>query len=208
MEMLDPLRCASKLIVIYRFAENDYSLSEQSEAGELPVSVQIYRNSLIIKETHCLEPVVNFLYELAWISNRAIRTILKAGSMDLLLHLYVSNFSDPITTMKANTYGELSTLETVCNGLLDICSSTPKALKFISKHPLYPLWPKYPELPFTIAISDRPVQRAATWRSIDPEFLVMRLRHVFNASLMEDGRSFLKQDHLDDVVADALEVYR
>jgi hypothetical protein len=199
LEILNPLRYASLLSNIYRCTENYHSLSKECEVGELSGSAQIYRKALVVKKAHSLEPVIVFLHKLALDNDHAIGTILEAGTLDFLLHVYISNFSDPFCKIEGDMDDGISTLRAACHSLLNTCSSTESGLKIICRHRLHILWPVQPELPFTRLISDRLVQRAAIWRSIGHELASLRVRLVF--------REIKRGLPLDDIAADVLEFY-
>lgn len=156
---------------------------------------------------HPMESIITFLNQLAQASTPTGRAILEGGVLDLLLQLYLTNFSDPLAVQMF--CGRL-TLRKACDTLLSTFSKTEQGLKLLSEHQLYVLWPMTPNLQFTNAILDRPVKRAKMWRSINLELIHLRLTSILTiiraqAVYRLDAPEF---HPLSDIAHDSLEFLR
>lgn len=123
--------------------------------------------------------------------------------MDYLLHLYASNFSDPLAQRDAVAFSRTSILYAECNSLLRILSITPEGLALIRGHPFHVLWSNCPELPFTPLGLDRVVQRAKIWGLMGREFIIWRIRSIMD--MMLDWRRPYDEELFMDMVVDALD---
>lgn len=123
--------------------------------------------------------------------------------MDYLLHLYASNFSDPLAQRDAVAFSRTSTLYAECNSLLRILSITPEGLALIRGHPFHVLWSNRPELPFTPLILDRVAQRARIWKLMGRELILGRIRSIMDMVL--DWRRPYEEEFFMDIVVDILD---
>lgn len=180
-----------------------HRLHYASEAGELPDTVREYAKSLAVWESHSLEPFVIFLQRLADKSNLVGEVILEGGTMDYLLHLYISNFSDPLAKKDPGGFHRISTLYAGCNSLLLVLSSTRRGVALICRHPFHILWSNRPELPFTPLALDRMVQRRQIWKLMDKQLVLWRIHSMME--MMMDWRRPYEQELLMDTVADILD---
>lgn len=180
-----------------------HRLHSVSEAGELPGTVQGYANSLTIWESHSLEPFVLFLQGLADKNNLVGEAILEGGTMDYPLHLYVSNYSNPLAKKDPGGFHRISTLYAGCNSLLLVLSSTRKGVALVCRHPFHILWSNRPELPFTPLALDRVVQRRQKWKSMDKKLVLWRIRSMME--MMMDWHRSYERELLMDIVVDILD---
>jgi hypothetical protein len=165
--------------------------------------VQEYIKSLAKWESHSLEPFIIFLRQLADRGDLACEAILEGGVTDYLLHLYVSNFSDPLAKEEQGDFYRTSTLYAACNSLLLALSSSHKGLDFICGHPFHVLWSTRPELPFTPLVRDRVARRVEVWKSLRNELILWRIRSIFE--MISDWRRPYEQELLIDIAVDLLE---
>lgn len=173
------------------------------EAGRLPSTIRAYTKALSTLENHTLEPFIIFLQGLATGNDFASQAILEGGVMDYLLHLYVSNFFDPLEERDSVDSYRRSTLNAGCNSLLRILSAAREGLTLICGHSFHILWPDHPELPFTPLVLDRVVQRAQIWKTIGMELALWRIRSMME--MMVDHHRPYKQEFVMDIVVDALD---
>ncbi|KAF9066550.1 hypothetical protein BDP27DRAFT_1330330 [Rhodocollybia butyracea] len=115
--------------------------------------------------------------------------ILKAGVQDLLLHLYVSDFRDPLVAHHKASLIRKSSLDAACNSfLLEVCSD-PSARRQLEHHPVHSLWPLRPMLLFSQKEADRCSQRRQMWQSLGLKEIQWRISSAFDM-LMDWERSF------------------
>lgn len=123
--------------------------------------------------------------------------------MDLLLHMYSSNFFDPLAQEDEVAFSRISTLYAECNTLLSILSATSEGIDLIRGHPFHILWANRPELPFSPPMIDRASQRLDIWKRLGPELVMWRMRSIMD--MLFDWRRPYDVDLLIDIVVDVLE---
>lgn len=172
-----------------------------------PSSIQRYYQSFVgSDEDHSLEPIIIFIRHLAQANTQAWEAILGGGTLEFFLHLYITNFVDPLAI---DIFHGRSALRAACDTLLDSFSSIQTGFEIISKHQIYILWPT--PLPLLLPVDppvDRLVQRPDFWREMEPAFVILRMESIYNMMVMEDRHDLLGQDSLENIAADLLEFSR
>ncbi|KAF9066552.1 hypothetical protein BDP27DRAFT_1002416 [Rhodocollybia butyracea] len=162
-----------------------------------------YQKYLSRWETHSLIPFLDFLSALTSLHSQVFPDILKAGVQDLLLHLYVSDFRDPMAARHKSSLIRKSSLAAACNSfLLEVCSD-PSAREEFEHHPIHGLWPPRPMLLFGQNEVDRCSQRRQMWQSLGLEEIQWRISSAFDMLMDWDG-SFTGP-FLFDLLIDLLE---
>ncbi|KAF9466991.1 hypothetical protein BDZ94DRAFT_1250259 [Collybia nuda] len=170
---------------------------------EWPPAIQAYVKSLTVWESHCLEPFVAFLQDLVDGNNVVGEAILEGGIKDYLLHLYVSNFFDPLVKEDSGDFHRTSTLYAACNSLLFILSHTQNGLRSIRGHLFHILWSNHPALPFTPLTNNRLDQRPGIWSSMSKDHVLWRIRSIIE--MVDDWHRPYEQELLMDIAVDVLE---
>ncbi|KIK61126.1 hypothetical protein GYMLUDRAFT_243799 [Collybiopsis luxurians FD-317 M1] len=121
-----------------------------------------YQKYLSKWEGHSLTPLIDFLSALVASSSHEVREILDSGVQDLLLHIYVSDFRDPLVLDHNETlYVRKSSLAAACNTfLLGFEGQSGGFLanrfsKFDRSYPFGGLWSIWPWLSFGNMNQDR-----------------------------------------------------
>jgi hypothetical protein len=139
----------------------------------------MYQSSLSLSESHSLGPLVLFFCQLAKASHQISDIILDGGVMDFLLHVYISNFLDPLATVEPVDWCENPTIQGLCDSLLITCSKTDMG-RNIRSGPFNSLWwMEKLDLP-RMELQSRLAERAEMWKSIKPESISWRIQLIFN----------------------------
>ncbi|KAF9463090.1 hypothetical protein BDZ94DRAFT_1260035 [Collybia nuda] len=165
---------------------------------------RVYREAIADRECHSMSALIDFLLELTQETGADRAAILKSGIMDLLLHMYVSDFYDPLVENEHGDFYRKSTIFSRCNIFLREISAIERELNIIRGHPLYLLWPAQPDLPFQTPLHDRMAQRARAWNLVMPEVALWRIQSVLD--MMLAGTASSSEDDLLELATDILEL--
>ncbi|KAF9075567.1 hypothetical protein BDP27DRAFT_1443457 [Rhodocollybia butyracea] len=162
-----------------------------------------YQKHISKGEGHSLAPLIDFLSMLNSSRSQAFPEILSAGVHDLLLHLYVSDFRDPMATANKRAFIRTSGLFAACSSyLLEACSDH-SSYEHLERYPIHGLWSLSPMLSFGKMETDRCSQRRETWRLVGLRGIQWRISSAFDM-LMDWERSFTS-DFLFDLLIDLVE---
>ncbi|KAF9066512.1 hypothetical protein BDP27DRAFT_1423761 [Rhodocollybia butyracea] len=157
-----------------------------------------------IDYSHSLAPFIDFLSALASSCSQEFPVILSAGVQDLLLHLYVSDFRDPITSMVTKTsFIRKASLAAACNRLLLEACSNPSSYEQLQHHPIHGLWSLRPMLLLGRMEINRSSQRREMWRTLGLGEIQWRISSAFN--LLMDWEQSFTGTSLFDLLIDLVE---
>ncbi|KAG6911427.1 hypothetical protein DXG01_016524 [Tephrocybe rancida] len=168
-------------------------------------SIKAYKGGLSAWESHSLVPMVDFLGLWMQSSPYDSSILFQAGILDLFLHMYVTNFRDPLADTERGAIHRTSTLSSACNFLLTALCGTKTGIASVSVHVLRALWPTRPELPFTVPLGiERVQQRIDAWTTASRAVILWRLHATFD--MMLDFTRTIDDSVMHDVCADLLEL--
>ncbi|KAF5354418.1 hypothetical protein D9758_010767 [Tetrapyrgos nigripes] len=105
--------------------------------------LQSYLSTLSSREDHCLIPLIDFLRRICQLSLGACEAVLESGSLDLLLHLYATDFRDSLYH-ELSDYARKSSLLNTCHALVMVILEYEQTHTYIRRHPILALWPIHP----------------------------------------------------------------
>jgi hypothetical protein len=160
-------------------------------------------------EYHPASPLIDFVAELARIDYQAV---LDSGFLDMLLCMYVCNFSNGETVFSSaqrlisNIGSDRRSMLEACTAVLEKLCQQANALVVVSAHPVYILWPKTSAL--RILYVQRSNQRYLQWREMESVIVARRLATIpeLLQLLMPEDESDLNQ--LADACVDIIEFSR
>ncbi|KAF5384492.1 hypothetical protein D9757_006435 [Collybiopsis confluens] len=173
-----------------------------------------YRRHLSKWEEHSLSPFFYFLSALlASNSHLKIREILDSGVHRMLLHVYVSDFRDPLVHDQAQTlYAHKSNLAAACTTfLLGIRrlsgGSSGHGLDEFDElyHPVRGLWSIRPALPFGRMDQDRCDQRRKMWVSVETSDIQWRISSAYDMLINSELERVFDGAFLFDLLIDLIE---
>ncbi|KIK61170.1 hypothetical protein GYMLUDRAFT_59119 [Collybiopsis luxurians FD-317 M1] len=168
LSWFDPIRAS-------RGTEDEY------ENAILPA----YRNHLSDWEDHSLAPIIDFFRAVASSTEQGWSTILDCGCLDLLLHLYVADFQDPVTLNSRTRSFSKSCISATCNSFLMEVLADGYGHRVVELHPLRGLWPPWPMLAFGSNTQNRCSRRRGMWKLVGKEQIQWRISSIYDALVME-----------------------
>jgi hypothetical protein len=195
------------MIVAYRLPPKTVSNDVYAELMEAYISSM---NTGTYKgEYHPASPLIDFVAELARIDYQAV---LDSGFLDMLLCMYVCNFSNGETVFSSaqrlisNIGSDRRSMLEACTAVLEKLCQQANALVVVSAHPVYILWPKTSAL--RILYVQRSNQRYLQWREMESVIVARRLATIpeLLQLLMPEDESDLNQ--LADACVDIIEFSR
>ncbi|KAJ3748522.1 hypothetical protein DFH05DRAFT_1520119 [Lentinula detonsa] len=174
--------------------------------------ISSYRQHLSQWEDHSLAPIIDFLQDVGTSSEQGWSIICDCGSLDFLLHLYVSDFTDHFT-VRTQPFNK-SSLSATCNSFLVAVLANSSACTIFQSHPISDLWSLWPMLALE-SNSDltRCSQRRQVWATLELREFQWRISSIFDTLVLEwdSGSSMrklrvtLKEPSLFDLLVDLLE---
>lgn len=125
------------------------------------------------QEYHPVSPLLDFMLAFSQIDSTSCQTVLRAGFLDMLLCMYVSNFECSMMTI--SVHGKAMIMEACTDGLLQLCEQ-PGALAIISAHPLHALWPK--SRPLSLRLWWQRGNRPSAWSRLGSVIVARRLNTI------------------------------
>ncbi|KAE9392504.1 hypothetical protein BT96DRAFT_1000305 [Gymnopus androsaceus JB14] len=184
---LDPIR----FLIILRYqvsvATKVFSPQRTSHSSAEDALISAYRQNLPNWEDHSMAPIVDFLRLFASSGEEKWSTAINCGSLDLLLHLYISDFQNPVAfNTRTRTFQKSSVIAT-CNSFLVEALSDEYAYQMIQSHAIRGLWPLWPMLAFQNFASDRDRSslRRQIWLSLEQRLIQWRISSIFDALVMD-----------------------
>jgi hypothetical protein len=191
-----------------------YRLPPKTDSNDVYAElVEAYISSMNTRtykgEYHLASPLIDFVAELVHIDYQAV---LDSGFLDMLLCMYVCNFSNPVTVYPSarrligNIGSNRKSMLEACTAVLEKLCQQANALVVVSAHPVYILWPK------TSTLRTLPVQqsnqRYLQWRKMESVIVARRLASIpeILQLLMSKDESDLNQ--LADGCVDIIEFSR
>ncbi|KAJ3829636.1 hypothetical protein F5880DRAFT_283035 [Lentinula raphanica] len=174
------------------------------------VLLSVYQQHLSKWEEHSLAPLINFLQDFATSDEQRWSTICASGFLDLLLQLYISDFTDPLVskTLPSNR----TTLSAACNSFLVEALGNRSAYETFQLHPVSGLWSRWPMLQLMLESPDatRCTRRRQAWANLDKRNIRWRISSVFNSLVLEWNRTrrphtMFEEPRLYDQFVDLLE---
>ncbi|KAJ3720140.1 hypothetical protein C8R42DRAFT_111311 [Lentinula raphanica] len=174
------------------------------------VLLSVYQQHLSKWEEHSLAPLINFLQDFATSDEQRWSTICASGFLDLLLQLYISDFTDPLVskTLPSNR----TTLSAACNSFLVEALGNRSAYETFQLHPVSGLWSRWPMLQLMLESPDatRCTRRRQAWANLDKRNIQWRISSVFNSLVLEWNRTrrphtMFEEPRLYDQFVDLLE---
>ncbi|KIK61124.1 hypothetical protein GYMLUDRAFT_85110, partial [Collybiopsis luxurians FD-317 M1] len=144
-----------------------------------------YRDHLSKWEDHSLAPIIDFIRDFASYAEFGWSTVLNCGCLDLLLHLYVSDFQEPVTLNSTTSSFGKSSIAAICNSFLTGALADEYGRGLIELHPLRGLWPLWPMLAFGDAAQDRCLQRREMWKLVGKEVIRWRISSIYDTLVLE-----------------------
>jgi len=140
--------------------------------------------------------------------------VFEAGFLDFLLHLYATDFRDPLASLSDCTeYHRKSALLIACNSLLAVARENDNdgtVEAHIQTHPIHALWAVHPGLPlFCFNICDnrfntqRMLRRREAWQSAEKRWIYWRIRSIHD--MIADFSGHFEDDILRDVFVDLVQ---
>ena len=166
--------------------------------------IKAFRRSLADRdlESHSLLPLIDFLCQLARLSEVSCEAVLAGGVMDMFMNFYVTNFFDPLAEAEKGKFHLRLGFYAACNAfLMAVALSSRRGLDIICGHPLHILWSMQP---FTALVQNRAEQRAKVWHSMRKELILWRIRSIYEMAL--DWTTTYSDTLLWDVCVDLLEL--
>jgi hypothetical protein len=160
------------------------------------------------REYHPASPLVDFMVQVARNSHLACQAVLDAGFLDVVLCLYVCNFSCSMMAQFHDVDGKPVILDACSNALAGLCKE-PNALTVFSTHPLYILWPRSHAILLDPKRTAR--DRFVTWRRLG--LLLVARRLVALPAIVEsrvhdnESHSSLLSEACTDLVEFATQVF-
>jgi hypothetical protein len=161
-------------------------------------------------EYHPASPVIDFVTKLAQINYQAV---LDSGFLDMLLCMYVCNFSSSETVvlfpqqLTIKTDSDHSAMLEACTAVLEMLCQQADALAVVSAHPVCTLWPKSRALLDLFGRRSKK-ERYLQWREMGTDVVARRL--VALPALLQLHMTKRKSDfaQLTDVCVDIVEFSR
>ncbi|KAG6826842.1 hypothetical protein H0H93_016099, partial [Arthromyces matolae] len=157
-------------------------------------------------ESNSLHAFVEFLTEIAQaLKPTQISIFIHSGVLDFLLHVYVTNFFDPLADFDSGAIHRTSYLYAACQHLLTMLCEHQLAVAAISDHPLGALWPALAPLPFPVhGRLERAAVRIDVWNSSPNPLILWRLFAIFD--MMGDYTRIIDESLLYDICVDLLQL--
>ncbi|KIK61064.1 hypothetical protein GYMLUDRAFT_85069 [Collybiopsis luxurians FD-317 M1] len=147
--------------------------------------IPAYRDHLSKWEDHLLAPIIDFMRDFASCAKLGWSTVLSSGCLDLLLHLYISDFQEPVTLNSGTRSFRKSSITATCNSFLTDALADEYGCRLIELHPLRGLWPLWPMLAFVDTTQGRCLQRRKTWRLVGKEAIQWRISSIYDTLVLE-----------------------
>lgn len=141
-----------------------------------------YQQNLSKWEDHPLAPVVDFLRDFAASGNEIWPTVIGCGSLNLLLHSYLSDFETPVALY---TSFKKSSVSATCASFLLEALADEHAHQMIQSHAIRGLWPLWPMLAFETVDGSRSTQRSQTWQTLEKRHIQWRISSIFDMLVID-----------------------
>jgi hypothetical protein len=154
---------------------------------------------------HPASPLVDFITTIIKENHSMYQAVLNSGFLDVLVCMYICNFSSEICRVDEVEGALHSIIEVVSAALLMLCSQ-PNAQAVVSAHPICILWPKDKRLP--TFIGNRSAERQAMWRRLGPVIVARRLASLRASLQSPRGTNIIHLADLSDARIDLEEFSR
>lgn len=160
----------------------------------------VYLSCQSSKEEHPALPLLSFVMNLLRSNKLAYDAVLKSGFLDVLLCIYIGNFTDDyimtaISKKALNPHrvpeGRQALLESG-RAILSCLSLREDTQKIISLHPVCVFWPKDDSL--LAMYGYRVTEREAKWRDLGTELVARRLRAIEFLFIAKGSGEFSERD--------------
>lgn len=165
----------------------------------------VYLSNQSISESHPASPLVDFMVKLSTANATTCIAVLESGSLDMILCMYVCNFSyENISRDSRRRYqGSRSRMFQECCAAILRFSQQPDARTIICDHPISALWPQTASL---ASIFERKLQiRATKWRELGPVIAFRRIACIPALLALSLAHSDFATADLIDLCVDIVE---
>ncbi|KAI3598420.1 hypothetical protein WG66_000696 [Moniliophthora roreri] len=165
--------------------------------------LQSYRTHVPKWDDHFLLPLVDFLDQVALINEDRCIAILESGTLDFMLHLYLTGFHDPAPSAGRTNATGSSALLSACNAFLVTAQQNTFGAELIRLHEISSIWSVHPVLAFHDSKGDWST-REQFWRKADRTAIKWRISSIFD--LMMDVKRNLNLDTAFNALVDCFEL--
>jgi hypothetical protein len=131
------------------------------------------------EEMLVLPSVLSFIASIATQSDRACETVLEAGILDMLLHIYIV-FTTLSDTAPQDAYLK-DALRGACRLILGILGQSPPRQGTVFNHPVCILWTDCHSHPSGYAVETNIQDRCAAWRRADRSNVMRRVLAIYRS---------------------------
>lgn len=147
--------------------------------------ISAYQQNLSKWEDHPLAPAVDFLRDFASSGEEVWSTVISCGSLDWLLHLYLSDFEIPVAFKTTIRPFHKSSVSATCNSFLVEALADEYAQRMIQSHAIRGLWPLWPMLAFESVEWSRSTLRSQTWQALEARDIQWRISSIFDILVVD-----------------------
>jgi hypothetical protein len=131
------------------------------------------------EEILVLPSVLSFIASIATQSDRACETVLEAGILDMLLHIYIV-FTTLSDTAPQDAYLK-DALRGACRLILGILNQSPQRQRTVFNHPACILWTGYHSYHPGYVVQASIQDRCAAWRRADRSNVMRRVLAIYRS---------------------------
>jgi hypothetical protein len=168
--------------------------------------IKSYRNTVPQWNDNFLVPLVDFMSQVITLSERHCKSIMESGVLDFFLHLYLTDFRDPLALQDSSRTFRKSALLGACNHFLLALVETI-GLNVISGHPLSIMWSVHPVLRFTSSGDSeerRWERRRQFWCTSSDAYMEWRIASI--VEITRDEEKILDTDTAMDIITDCFQL--
>ncbi|KAK7029350.1 hypothetical protein VNI00_014604 [Paramarasmius palmivorus] len=168
--------------------------------------IRAYRNAVPQWNESSLVPLVEFLSQVVTLSERHCKSVMESGALDFMLHLYLTDFWDPLASQERRRTFRKSALLGACNHFLLVTLETKIGSHFTSSHPLSMMWSIHPVLNFCSEDSKerRWERRQRFWSTSSDAYIKWRVSSIFE--IARDETKLLGDAVALDIVTDCFQL--
>lgn len=107
--------------------------------------------------------------------------VIRCGTLDLILHLYLSDFDTPLAFNENTEPFQKSSVSATCNSFLVEALADEHANQMIQSHALRGLWPLWPMLSFETVNVSRCILRSQAWKMLEKRHIQRRISSIFDS---------------------------
>ncbi|KAK7037428.1 hypothetical protein VNI00_011179 [Paramarasmius palmivorus] len=168
--------------------------------------INSYQNTVPQWNDSFLVPLVDFMSQVITLSKRHCKSVTESGVLDFFLHLYLTDFRDPLAHQDSSRTFRKSALLGACNHFL-LTLVENFGLNVISGHPLSTMWSIHPVLRFTSSRDGeerRWERRRRFWYTSSNTYMECRIASILE--ITRDEEKILDTDNAMDIVTDCFQL--